>query len=197
MKPVGKTVIAHLGSGASLCALENGVSRDCSMGFSTLDGIPMATRPGWLDVGVVLHLLDQKKMSYAELEDMLYHKSGLLGVSGKSADTRALLKDDSPEAGEAIDLFVLRIAGEIGRMASTLGGIDTLVFTAGIGEHQPEIREKVLERLVWLGVDIDPDANADNAFRISTGESRVSAYVIATNEEQVIADEVLAILGRS
>lgn len=197
MKPVGKTVIAHLGSGASLCALENGVSRDCSMGFSTLDGIPMATRPGWLDVGVVLHLLDQKKMSYAELEDMLYHKSGLLGVSGKSADTRALLKDDSPEAGEAIDLFVLRTAGEIGRMASTLGGIDTLVFTAGIGEHQPEIREKVLERLTWLGVDIDPDANADNAFRISTYESRVSAYVIATNEEQVIADEVLAILGRS
>lgn len=195
-KPVGKTVIAHLGSGASLCALDDGVSRDCSMGFSTLDGIPMATRPGWLDAGVVLHLIGQKKMAYADVEDLLYHRSGLLGVSGTSADTRVLLADDSPEAAEAIDLFALRIAGEIGRMASTLGGIDTLVFTAGIGEHQPVIRAKVIERLGWLGARIDAPANAKNAFVISEADSRLAIHVVATNEEQVIADEALSIVGR-
>jgi acetate kinase len=191
----GKTVIAHLGSGASLCALEDGVSRDCSMGFSTLDGIPMATRPGTLDVGVVLHLWGQRKLSHADVEDMLYHKSGLLGVSGTSADTRVLLADQSPEAAEAIDLFTLRIAGEIGRMCATLGGIDTLVFTAGIGEHQPDIRAKVLKRLAWLGANIEPGANASNAFVISSDASRLATYVIATNEEQVIADEALENIG--
>lgn len=191
----GKTVIAHLGSGASLCALEDGVSRDCSMGFSTLDGIPMATRPGTLDVGVVLHLWGQRKLSHADVEDMLYHKSGLLGVSGTSADTRVLLADQSPEAAEAIDLFTLRIAGEIGRMCATLGGIDTLVFTAGIGEHQPDIRAKVLKRLAWLGANIEPGANASNAFVISGDGSRLATYVIATNEEQVIADEALENIG--
>lgn len=194
-KPAGKTIIAHLGSGASLCALHDGVSRDCSMGFSTLDGIPMATRPGALDVGVVLHLIGQKNLSCAEVEDLLYHKSGLLGVSGTSADTRKLLTDQRPEAAEAIDLFTLRIAGEIGRMCATLGGIDRLVFTAGIGEHQPEIRAKIAKRLAWLGVDIDPAANANNALVISSDSSRVATHVIATNEEQVIADETLAILG--
>jgi acetate kinase len=193
---VGRTIIAHLGSGASLCALQDGVSRDCSMGFSTLDGIPMATRPGWLDAGVVLHLIGQKKLPYAEVEDMLYHKSGLLGVSGTSADTRVLLADEGPEAAEAIALFVLRIAGEIGRMCATLGGIDTLVFTAGIGEHQPEIRAKIIQRLAWLGADMDPAANADNAVVISRDGSRVVTYVIATNEEQVIADETLAIIDQ-
>lgn len=195
-KLVGKTVIAHLGSGASLCALDDGVSRDCSMGFSTLDGIPMATRPGWLDAGVLLHLIGQKKMAYADVEDLLYHRSGLLGVSGTSADTRVLLADHSPEAAEAIDLFTLRIAGEIGRMASTLGGIDTLVFTAGIGEHQPDIRAKVVERLGWLGGRIDAAANAKNAFVISEADSRLAIHVVATNEEQVIADEALSIVGR-
>ncbi|QYA03515.1 acetate/propionate family kinase [Rhizobium sp. B21/90] len=195
-KSVGKTVIAHLGSGASLCALEDGVSRDCSMGFSTLDGIPMATRPGWLDAGVLLHLIGQKKMAYAEVEDLLYHRSGLLGVSGTSADTRALLADDRPEAAEAIDLFALRIAGEIGRMASTLGGVDTLVFTAGIGEHQAAIREKIVTRLAWLGAQIDASANAENVFVISKAESRIAIHVVATNEEQVIADEALSIIGR-
>lgn len=195
-KPVGRTIIAHLGSGASLCGLEDGVSRDCSMGFSTLDGIPMATRPGALDAGVVLHLLGQKKLSYADVEDMLYHRSGLLGISGTSADARVLLADSRPEASEAIDLFALRIAGEIGRICSTLGGLDMLVFTAGIGEHQPEIRAKIVERLAWLGADLNPAANADNAFGISGDSSRIAIHVIATNEEQVIADETLAIIGQ-
>ncbi|MDC9811792.1 acetate/propionate family kinase [Rhizobium binxianense] len=189
-----KAVVAHLGSGASLCALDDGVSRDCSMGFSTLDGIPMATRPGWLDAGVILHLAGEKKQSFREIEDLLYHRSGLLGVSGISADTRELLKDRQPEARQAIDLFTLRIAGEIGRMAATLNGLDTIVFTAGIGEHQPEIRNGVAKRLSWLGLAIDEKANAAGDFTISTGESRIAAHVIATDEEQVIADEALSIL---
>ncbi|MFS2176593.1 acetate/propionate family kinase [Rhizobium pisi] len=189
-----KAVVAHLGSGASLCALDQGVSRDCSMGFSTLDGIPMATRPGWLDPGVILHLAGEKKQSFREIEDLLYHRSGLLGVSGISADTRELLKDERPEARQAIDLLTLRIAGEIGRMTATLGGLDAVIFTAGIGEYQPEIRAGVAKRLSWLGLAIDEKANAANDFTISTGESRIATHVIATNEEQVIADEALSIL---
>ncbi|RFB89045.1 acetate kinase [Rhizobium leguminosarum bv. trifolii] len=190
-----KAVVAHLGSGASLCALDQGVSRDCSMGFSTLDGIPMATRPGALDPGVILHLAGERKQSFEEIEDLLYHRSGLLGISGISADTRDLLNDSRPEARQAIDLFTLRIAGEIGRMAATLGGLDAVVFTAGIGEHQPEIRAGVAKRLSWLGLSIDEQANSANALTISTGESRIAAHVIATDEEQVIADEALSILG--
>jgi len=189
-----KVVVAHLGSGASLCALDEGVSRDCSMGFSTLDGIPMATRPGWLDPGVILHLAGERKQSFKEIEDLLYHRSGLLGASGISADTRDLLKDGRPEARQAIDLFTLRIAGEIGRMAVTLNGLDAVVFTAGIGEHQPEIRAGVAKRLSWLGLIVGEKANAANDFTISTGESRITAHVIATDEEQVIADEALSIL---
>jgi acetate kinase len=189
-----KVVVAHLGSGASLCALDNGVSRDCSMGFSTLDGIPMATRPGWLDPGVILHLAGQRKQSFEEIEDLLYHRSGLLGVSGITADTRELLKDSRPEARQAIELFTLRIAGEIGRMAATLGGLDAIVFTAGIGEHQPEIRAGVAKRLFWLGLATDERANAANDFTISTRESRIAAHVIATDEEQIIAEEALSVL---
>ncbi|NNH62386.1 acetate/propionate family kinase [Rhizobium laguerreae] len=193
--PAAKVVIAHLGSGASLCALDDGASRDCSMGFSTLDGIPMATRPGWLDPGVILHLARERKQSFAEIEDLLYHHAGLLGVSGISADTRDLLKDGRPEAHQAIDLFTLRIAGEIGRMAATLNGLDAVVFTAGIGEHQPEIRAGVAKRLVWLGLTIDEKANAANGFTISARESRIAAHVIATDEEQIIADEALTVFG--
>ncbi|MBB3565728.1 acetate kinase [Rhizobium sp. BK512] len=185
---------AHLGSGASLCALEKGVSRDCSMGFSTLDGIPMATRPGWLDPGVILYLLQQKKLSADQVEDMLYHRAGLLGVSGINADTRDLLEDGRPEAREALDLFTLRIAGEIGRMSVTLGGLDAIVFTAGIGEHQPQIRAAVLQRLAWLGATVDDKANAANGFTITTPASRITAHVIPTDEEQIIAQEALAIV---
>jgi acetate kinase len=189
-----RIVAAHLGSGASLCALEKGVSRDCSMGFSTLDGIPMATRPGWLDPGVILHLLQQKKLSADQVEDMLYHRAGLLGVSGINADTRDLLEDGRPEAREALDLFTLRIAGEIGRMSVTLGGLDAIVFTAGIGEHQPQIRAAVLQRLAWLGVTVDDKANSANGFTITTPASRITAHVIPTDEEQIIAQEALAIV---
>jgi acetate kinase len=191
----GKIIVAHLGSGASLCALDGGISRDCSMGFSTLDGIPMATRCGTLDPGVLLHLLGAKGTTVQSLEDMLYHRSGLLGVSGISADTRDLLMSQRPEAREAVDLFVLRIAGEIGRMTMTLGGLAAVVFTAGIGEHQPDIRAAICNRLQWLGLTIDGGANAANAPVISTSASAITAFVIPTDEEQVIADEALAILA--
>jgi len=190
----GKVVIAHLGSGASLCGIENGQSRDTSMGFSTLDGIPMATRPGWLDPGVLLHFLGPLGKTVEEVEDMLYHKSGLLGVSGFSGDTRELIEDDGKEAKEAIELFTFRIAGEICRLAATLEGLDALVFTAGIGENQPKIRARVAERLLWLGVKLDAEANERNALKISTSTSRVAAYVIPTDEEQMIADECLSVL---
>ena len=193
----GKVVAAHLGSGSSLCALEGGLSRDTSMGFSTLDGIPMATRCGVLDPGVVLHLLGAFKLSLAEVEDLLYHRSGLLGVSGISADSRVLLEDGRPEAMDAINLFTFRTAGEIGRHAATLEGLDALVFTAGVGENQPSIRAAICTRLAWLGVELDPVANAANEFRISSRTSRVAAFVIPADEEQVIADEALSILKES
>lgn len=193
----GKVVAAHLGSGASLCALENGESCDTSMGFSTLDGIPMATRCGSLDPGVVLHLLQQRRMSMEEVEDILYHKSGLFGVSGISADSRDLLESDLPAAREAIGLFTHRIAREIAALATTFGGLDAIVFTAGIGEHQPIIRAAVCERLSWLGVSLDGNANADNATRIHVTGSKVGVFVIPTNEEQVIATEAVEILNAS
>ena len=190
----GKVIIAHLGSGASLCAIENGASRDSSMGFSTLDGVPMATRPGWLDPGVLLHFLGPLGKSVREVEEMLYHHCGLLGVSGVSGDIRELVKDDGKEAREAVDLFIFRIAGEICRLASTLGGLDGLVFTAGIGENQPIIRERVADRLLWLGVELDAAANGRNASKISTPTSHVAVHVIPTDEEQMIADECLSVL---
>lgn len=190
-----KVIVAHLGNGASLCALDGGESRDCSMGFSTLDGIPMATRCGALDPGVLLHLLGPKARTLRNLEDMLYHRSGLLGVSSISGDTRDLLKDERPEAREAIDLFALRIAGEIGRMTATLGGLDGIVFTAGIGEHQPEIRAAICDRLRWLGVALDGKANSTSASIISTSASSVATFVIATDEEQIIANEALSVLA--
>jgi acetate kinase len=192
----GKVIVAHLGSGASLCALDAGQSRDTSMGFSTLDGVPMATRCGALDVGVPLHLMRQDGRSLDQVEDILYHRSGLLGVSGISADSRELLASARPEAREAIDLFAFRIAGEAARLAATLGGFETLVFTAGVGENQPQVRDAVASRLAWLGASIDAASNEANAAIISSSDSRVSIHVIATDEEQVIADEAVAILDR-
>lgn len=187
-------VIAHLGSGASLCAIENGLSRDTSMGFSTLDGIPMATRPGWLDPGVLLHFLGPLGKSPKDLEEMLYHKSGLLGVSGLSGDTRKLAADGGLEACEAIDLFTFRICGEVCRLAATLKGLDALVFTAGIGENQPKIRRDILKHLSWLGIELDVEANERNALKISAPESRIAVYVIPTDEEQMIAEECVDLL---
>ncbi|CEJ84317.1 Acetate kinase [Hyphomicrobium sp. GJ21] len=193
----GRVVAAHLGSGASLCALENGESRDTSMGFSTLDGIPMATRCGALDPGVVIHLLKQQGQSLASVEDILYHRSGLLGVSGISADSRDLLGSDQPAAREAIELFTHRIAQEIAALATTLGGLDAVIFTAGIGEHQPAIRAEVCARLAWLGITLDDNANAANATRIDAQDSEVGVLVIPTDEEQVIAIEACALLKSS
>ncbi|RMH90961.1 acetate/propionate family kinase [Lysobacter pythonis] len=189
-----KLVVAHLGSGASLCALEHGVSRDTSMGFSALDGIPMATRPGELDAGVPLYLQQQRGMSVDELQHWLYHDCGLKGVSGISADTRVLLESGAPEAAEAIDLFCFRIARGISALANTLGGLDGVVFTAGIGENQPPIRARVCEWLSWLGAKIDAGANA-RAERVLDAEgSRIAIRMIATDEERVIARSVAGLL---
>ncbi|MCO5091194.1 acetate/propionate family kinase [Bosea sp. (in: a-proteobacteria)] len=190
----GRIVVAHLGSGASLCGLAGGASRDTSMGFSALDGIPMATRCGALDPGVLLHLLARGGYDASRLEDLLYRRSGLIGVSGISADSRELLDSDAPEAREALDLFCLRIAGEVARLSATLGGLDAVVFTAGIGEHQPPIRAAVAERLKWLGLELDVEANAANAFRISRPGARVAAFVIPTDEEAVIAGDALTVM---
>lgn len=192
-----KLIIAHLGSGASLCAVEKGESRDTSMGFSALDGIPMATRPGWLDPGVLLHFLGPLGMSVNEVEDMLYHRCGLLGVSGLSGDIRELAAKEEEHAREAIELFTFRIAGEIGRLASTLEGLDALVFTAGIGEHQPEIRANIVKRLSWLGADLEEAANRANAGKISSSTSRIAIHVIPTDEEQMIAEECLSVLSKA
>ncbi len=191
----GRAVAAHLGSGASLCAMRDGISRDSSMGFSTLDGIPMATRCGALDPGVILHLLNQKGMTVAQVEDILYHRSGLLGLSGISADSRDLLESTAPAAREALLSFSFRIAQETAALATTLGGLDGLVFTAGIGEHQPWVRATVCDHLGWLGVRLDPTANAANATCISAPESRVAVFVLPTDEEQVIADEAFSLLS--
>jgi len=185
----GRIVAAHLGSGASLCGLEAGVSRDTSMGFSTLDGVPMATRCGSLDPGVLIHLLKERRLSIGAIEDMLYHRSGLLGVSGISADSRDLIGSTAPEAHEALNLFAFRIARETVALANTLGGLDGLIFTAGIGEHQPQIREAVCRHLAWLGVTLDATANARNATRIEGTASTIAVLVIPTDEEQVIAEE--------
>lgn len=189
-----RVVVAHLGSGASLCGLAGGRSRDTSMGFSALDGVPMATRCGALDPGVVLHFITQKGMNPAAVEDLLYRRSGLLGISGISADSRELIESMAPEAAEALELFCFRIAGEIARLAATLGGLDAVVFTAGVGENQPSVRAAVARRLGWLGLELDEAANALNARSIGAAGARVKILVVATDEESIIADEALSVL---
>ncbi|CAN5338499.1 acetate/propionate family kinase [soil metagenome] len=189
-----KVVVAHLGSGASLCGLDGGISRDTSMGFSALDGVPMATRCGAIDPGVLLHLIGTQGRGVKDVEDILYRQSGLLGVSGITADSRELLESERPEARQALDLLTFRIAGEIARLATTLGGLDAVVFTAGVGENQPRIRAEVSARLAWLGLALDEPANAAHAGTISSPASRIAAFVIATAEEKVIADEALSVL---
>ena len=188
----GRMVVAHLGSGASLCAIDGGKSRDTSMGFSTIDGLPMATRCGRIDPGVILHLLGQRKMPLDEVEDILYHRSGLLGLSGISADCRDLVESSAPAAQEAVEYFALHIAREAVALATTMGGLDALVFTAGIGEHQPEVREAACRHLAWLGVQLNSAANAANATRVDAADSAIAVLVIPTDEEQVVAEEVLA-----
>lgn len=192
----GRVVVAHLGAGASLCALQGGASIATTMGFSTLDGLMMATRCGHVDPGVLLYLARQGH-SVAEIEDMLYHQSGLLGVSGISGDMRVLLASDDARAAEAIALFTYRIAIEVGGMASALGGLDGLVFTAGIGERAPAIRAAICARLAWLGVSLDAGANAAGATRINTPDSNVAVLVYATDEEMVIARHTHAVLSQA
>ena len=189
----GRVIAAHLGSGASLCAMRGGASVDTTMGFTALDGLMMATRCGTIDPGVVLYLQQQRGMSAAKVEDLLYHRSGLLGVSGISGDMRALLTASDPHAAEAIDLFAFRIARETGALVSSLGGLDGFVFTAGIGEHTPQIRAAVCARLAWLGVTLDDAANEKGAGCISRDDSAIKVWVIPTDEEIVIARQALRV----
>jgi acetate kinase len=192
----GKTVVLHLGNGSSMCALSAGKSVTSTMGFSAVEGLPMGTRSGSLDPGVIIYLLDQKKMDARGLETLLYKESGLLGVSGISSDVRTLLASKEPGAKTALELFAYRIGRELGSLAAALGGLDAIVFTAGIGEKAVAIRERVCHNAAWLGVELDADANAKGGPRISTTRSRVSAWVIPTNEELMIARHTLRLLGR-
>jgi acetate kinase len=182
-----RTVVAHLGNGASLCALHEGKSRDTTMGLTPLDGLVMGTRCGTIDPGVLLYLLQEEKMSPDEVQHLLYEKSGLLGVSGVSADMRALLASQQAAARDAVDLFTFRVAAEVAAMANTLEGLDALVFTGGIGEYAYEIRQQICDRLAWLGVRLDAAANAKGQQNIGGADSRVDLLVIATSEETMIA----------
>jgi acetate kinase len=175
--------------------LKGGKSVDSSFGFTALDGLCMGTRPGSLDPGVVLYLFQNLGLTAKEVETMLYKESGLLGISGISNDMRDLLGRSEPEAQLAVDYFVYRAAKEIGALTAVLGGIDALVFTAGIGENSPEIRRRICETSSWLGVDLDVEANSSGASRISTTQSKVSAWVVPTNEELMIARHTWSLLG--
>jgi acetate kinase len=183
----GRVIVAHLGSGASLCALAAGRSIENTFGFTALDGLCMGTRPGAIDPGVILYLFQQLRLSVKEVETLLYKKSGLLGISGVSNDMRDLLESREPAAAMAVDYFVYRAAQEIGALTAVLGGLDALVFTAGIGENSPLIRRRTCEACAWLGVELDQEANTANATCISREGSRVSAWVLPTNEELMIA----------
>ncbi|WP_062011855.1 acetate/propionate family kinase [Aureimonas sp. AU4] len=190
----GRTIICHLGSGASLCAMRAGRSIATTMGFSPLSGLVMATRPGDLDPGLVIWLLRERGLSLAEVEHLLYHDCGLKGVSGSSGDMRVLLASDDARAREAVALFVQTVAGEIGRLGAALGGLDALVFTAGIGEHAPAIREAVCRRSEWLGVRLDEERNRAGQGRISRSASPVSVFVVPTDEERVVAHHTARLL---
>ncbi len=190
----GRVIVAHLGSGASMCAMVDGRSVDSTMGFTALDGLPMGTRPGQIDPGAVLYLLAQKGMGAAEVERLLYHECGLKGLSGISNDMRELLASDRPEASFAIDYFVYRAALAAGSLAAAMGGLDAFVFTAGIGENAPEIRSRIAARLGWLGAELDAKANGRGGPLISTIGSRIALYVLPTDEELMIAQHTLAVL---
>ena len=193
----GRVITAHLGNGASLCAMDGGRSIDTTMGFTALDGLMMGTRCGAIDPGVILYLQQQKGMSPEEVQHLLYEESGLLGVSGLSGDMRNLIECPDEPARQAVELFVYRVAREAGALASSLGGLDGLVFTAGIGENSPAVRALVCARLAWLGVEIDAKANAAGAPTISTAASRVTVRVIPTDEERMIAMHTLEIVGQN
>ncbi|GAB4359227.1 MAG: acetate kinase [Oricola sp.] len=189
----GRVVIAHLGNGASMCAVRDGRSVASTMGFTALDGLPMGTRCGQLDPGVLLYMLDHEKMTSDEITDLLYRKSGLKGLSGMTNDMRELEASDRPEAADAIEYFVFRIRRELGALAAVLGGLDAFVFTGGIGENSAHVRRKVCEGMNWLGIEIDDEKNAGNALELGTGATRV--LVVPTDEERVIARAVNAALN--
>jgi acetate kinase len=190
----GKTVVLHLGNGASMCAVQAGKSVASTMGFTAVEGLPMGTRCGSIDPGVLLYLMDERGMGPREVEKLIYTQSGLLGVSGISSDMRALLASSEPRAMRAIDLYVYRIRRELGSLLAALGGLDAIVFTAGIGENAAPIRERVCQDAAWIGVELDPPANAAGGPRISATGSRVSAWVVPTNEELMIARHTRKVL---
>lgn len=191
----GRAIVLHLGSGVSLCALDQGRSVATTMGFSALDGPPMSTRCGALDPGVILYLMQARGMDAAAVTDLLYNRSGLLGLSGLSGDMKTLLASAEPYARQALEVYVYRIAREIGSLAATLGGLDTLVFTAGVGENAAPIRARIADLCGWLGVRLDTEANASGAGRISRSDSAVQALVIPTDEQAVIARGVTKLLA--
>jgi acetate kinase len=190
----GKTIVLRLGNGSSMCALAEGRSLASTMGFSTVDGLAMGTRCGSLDPGVILYLLNERRMSVRAVERLIYEESGLLGVSGVSSDMRTLLGSAEPRARLAIDVYVYRIRRELGSLAGALSGLDALVFTAGVGENAAAIRERVCHDAGWLGLTLDPEANATGGPRISAADSRVAAWVIPTNEELMIARHTRRVL---
>lgn len=190
----GKFIVAHLGSGASMCALDRLQSVESTMGFTALDGIPMGTRPGQIDPGVVLYLIEQRKMSAAEVTAMFYRECGLKGLSGISSDVRELQESKDPRARFALSYFAYRASLMAGQLASALGGLDGFVFTAGVGENSPMVRAKIVDRLKWLGAEIDPEANETNALSISAPSSTVDIYVVPTDEELMIARHTLKII---
>jgi acetate kinase len=189
----GRILVAHLGAGSSLCALKGGVSLDTTMSLTPLDGLLMGTRPGSLDPGLLLYLMQARKMDASQLEDLLYHRSGLLGVSGISDDMRVLLESAEEGARRAIALFVFRVQREIGALAAILGGLDGVVFTGGIGENSAEIRERIAAGMDWLGLRLDTQANRTGKMEIGAANGAVRAWVIATDEESVIARHTLAV----
>jgi acetate kinase len=191
-----RVIVAHLGSGASMCALAGGRSVESTLGFTALDGLPMGTRPGQLDPGVVLYLIAEKGMSPAEVENLFYRECGLKGLSGISNDVRELEQSADPKAAFAIDYFVYRVGLFAGMLAAALGGVDGFVFTAGIGENSPTMRARIAEKLAWLGVALDKKANLARVPLLSRADSRVKVYVIPTNEELMIAQHTLALLSR-
>jgi acetate kinase len=193
----GRVIVAHLGSGASMCALAGGRSVESTMGFTALDGIPMGTRSGQIDPGVLLYLIEQKGMSAASVANLFYHECGLKGLSGISNDVRELQASKDARADFALDHFCYRIALHAGMLVSALGGLDAFVFTAGIGENSAEVRARIVARLEWLGTGLDPVANAANATLISRPESPIAVYVIPTDEELMIARHTLALLSQS
>jgi acetate kinase len=191
----GRVIVAHLGSGASMCAMANGRSVESTMGFTALDGLPMGTRPGQIDPGVVLYLIEEKGMSAAAVQDLFYRDSGLKGLSGTSNDVRELEKSADPKAAFALEYFVYRCGLLAGMLTAALGGLDAFIFTAGIGENSPTMRARIADRLGWLGVSLDAGANAASSSMISRKDSRVAVYVIPTNEELMIARHTLELIG--